>query len=331
MRAAVIGAGSWGTAFAGVLAGKGIRTGLWVREPEILAALERTRENPVFLPGRRLPPGIEFTAEIGEAMRGADAVFVAVPSGFCRPIYAGMAPHLKRGQAAISLTKGIDPATLRRMTEIMREVFGGRLRPGPAVLSGPSFAREVAEGHPTALVLASRDAELGRRLQHAISSGTLRIYTSRDVAGVEIAGAAKNVIAIAAGILDGLELGLNLRAALISRGLVEITRLGLALGGRRETFAGLAGVGDLVLTCTGRLSRNHAVGVELGRGSTLRRIQSGTAMVAEGVETTRSFRRLSRRLGVEMPICEQVYQILYEKKNPRRALVELMTRALKKE
>ncbi len=331
MRAAVIGAGSWGTAFAGLLGGKRIRTALWVREPEILEALERTRENPVFLPGRALPPAVRFTADIGEAMRGAEAVFAAVPSSFGRSIYIRMAPHLRRGQAVISLTKGIDPRSLRRMTEIMREVFGGRMRPGPAVLSGPSFAREVAEGHPTALVLASRDAELGRRLQHALSSGIVRIYTSRDVAGVETAGAVKNVIAIAAGILDGLRFGLNPRAALISRGLAEMTRLGLALGGRRETFAGLAGVGDLVLTCTGRLSRNHAVGVELGRGLTLGRIQSGTAMVAEGVETTRSVHRLSRRLGVEMPICEQIYQVLYEKKNPRRALEELMSRALKNE
>ena len=331
MRTAVIGAGSWGTAFAGVLGRRRIRTTVWVREPEILESLRRTRENPIFLPGCPLPPAVDFTSDLGAAMLGAEAVFVAVPSSFCRPLYVRMAPHLRRGQAVVSLTKGIDPRSLRRMTEIMAEVFGGRLSPGPAVLSGPSFALEVAEGHPTALVLASRNADLGRRLQQAISSEVVRIYTSRDVAGVETAGAVKNVIAIAAGILDGLRFGLNSRAALIARGLAETTRLGLALGGRRETFAGLAGVGDLVLTCTGRLSRNHAVGVELGRGLTLRRIQSGTSMVAEGVETTRSVRRLSRRLGVEMPICDQIYQVLYEKKNPRRALEELMSRALKNE
>lgn len=331
MKASVIGAGSWGTAFAGLLGRRPIRTTLWVREPEILEALKRTRENPIFLPGYSLPPAVEFTADLEEAMRGAEAVFVAVPSAFCRPVYAGMAPHLRRGQTVVSLTKGIDPRTLRRMTSIMSEIFGPRLRPGPAALSGPSFAREVAEGHPTALVLASRNVESARRIQHAVSSGLVRMYTSRDVAGVETAGAVKNVIAIAAGILDGLQFGLNSRAALISRGLAETTRLGLALGGRRETFAGLAGVGDLVLTCTGQLSRNHAVGVELGRGRTLRRIQAGMTMVAEGIETTRSVRRLSRRLGVEMPICDQVYLVLYEGKNPRRALEELMTRTLRNE
>ena len=218
-----------------------------------------------------------------------------------------------------------------RMSQVMEEVFRPHVRPRLAVLSGPSFAREVAAGFPTALVVASRDQATARDVQHLISSPTIRAYTSSDVTGVEVAGALKNVIAIAAGIADSLKFGLNSRAALITRGLVEITNLGISLGARKETFSGLAGIGDLVLTCTGELSRNHRVGHELGKGRTLADILAGMKMVAEGVHTTQAARRISRALGVEMPISEQIYQVLYRGKPPQKAVTELMSRALKAE
>ena len=331
MRAAVIGGGSWGSAFARYLDQTKIRTTLWIREEEVFQEIERTRENKTFLPGYVFPPSVSCTGRLDEAMSGAEVVFVAVPSAFCRPVFKRMAAFLQPGQAVISLTKGLEAGSLKRMTEVMAEHFRTSPRPQLAALSGPSFAREVAAGHPTALVLANRDLDWARHIQHRLSSQTIRIYTSRDVAGVELAGALKNIIAIAAGICDGLEFGLNSRAALITRGLAEMTALGRSLGARPETFFGLAGLGDLVLTCTGGLSRNHWVGVELARGRSLSEITSGTAMVAEGVRTTLSVRRLSRQQGVEMPISREVDRILYYRKNPRRALAELMSRALRSE
>ena len=331
MKAAVIGAGSWGSAFARYLGRHKIPVHLWVREEEILRDLVECRENRTFLPGFRFPPGVVFTSNLREAVLFGDVLFIAVPSQYCRAIYARVAPFLQDGQTVVSLTKGLELKSLKRMSQVMEEVFRPHARPHLAVLSGPSFARDVAAGHPTALVVASRDFETARIIQHLISSLTIRVYTSPDVIGVEIAGALKNVIAIAAGICDALDFGLNSRAALITRGLVEITKLGLSLGAAKNTFSGLAGIGDLVLTCTGELSRNHYVGHQLGRGKSLDQILSRMKMVAEGVHTTISARRLSRAQGVEMPITAQIYQVLYRNKPPRQALVELMSRALREE
>jgi glycerol-3-phosphate dehydrogenase (NAD(P)+) len=331
MRASVIGGGSWGSAFARYLARIKVPTTLWVREPEIIRQLEKTRENKTFLPGFKFPSRVNFTTNLRESLRSADIVFIAVPSQFCRPVYAQMAPHLGHEQIVVSLTKGIDQRSLHRMTQVMEDVFRPYARPRLAVLSGPSFAREVAAGHPTALVAASHDMETARTIQHLLSSLTIRVYRSRDVTGVEIAGALKNVIAIAAGAIDAMDFGLNSRAALITRGLVEITQLGLSLGAVEKTFSGLAGIGDLVLTCTGELSRNHYVGYQLGKGKTLDAVLSRMKMVAEGVHTTIAANRLSRIQKVEMPITHEIYQVLYRNKPPRRALDELMSRALREE
>jgi glycerol-3-phosphate dehydrogenase (NAD(P)+) len=331
MNTSVIGAGSWGSAFARYLGSIGLPTLLWIREENIYREAPATRENATFLPGFRFPDPVSFTDDLRGAASFGEVVFVAVPSQFCRAVYTRLAPVLRREQIVVSLTKGFDKKTLMRMSQVMEEVFRPHVRPRLAVLSGPSFAKEVAAGHPTALVVASRDPASAREVQHLISSLTIRAYTSTDVTGVEVAAALKNVIAIAAGIADALKFGLNTRAALITRGLVEITNLGIALGARKETFYGLAGIGDLILTCTGELSRNHRVGHELGKGRTLREILAGMKMVAEGVHTTVAARRISRALGVEMPISEQIYQVLYRGKSPRKAVEELMSRTLKAE
>ncbi len=331
MTTAVIGGGSWGSAFARYTGSIGLPTRLWIREDDIYREALRTRENATFLPGFKFPETVEFSDDLRETAASAEVVFIAVPSQFCRAAYARIAPVLRKGQVLVSLTKGFDKRTLMRMSQVMEEVFRPHVLPHLAVVSGPSFAREVASGYPTALVAASRDQGVARDVQHLISSPTLRAYTSSDVTGVEVAGALKNVVAIAAGIVDALAFGLNSRAALISRGLVEITAVGVALGARKETFSGLAGVGDLVLTCTGELSRNHRVGQELGKGRRLGEILAGMRMVAEGVHTTVAARRLARALGVEMPISEQIYQVLYRNKPVRKAVADLMTRALKAE
>jgi glycerol-3-phosphate dehydrogenase (NAD(P)+) len=331
MNVAVIGAGSWGSAFARYLGRHKIPVRLWVREEEILEELLGSRENRTFLSGFRFPPGVKFTGNLKEAVLFGDVIFIAVPSQYCRSVYARVAPFLQDGQTVVSLTKGLELRSLKRMSQVMEEVFRPHARPHLAVLSGPSFARDVAAGHPTALVVASRDFETARMVQHLVSSLSIRVYTSPDVTGVEIAGALKNVIAIAAGICDALDFGLNSRAALITRGLVEITELGLSLGAAKKTFSGLAGIGDLVLTCTGELSRNHYVGHQLGKGKSLDQVLSRMKMVAEGVHTTISARRLARAQGVEMPITSQIYQVLYRNKPPRKALVDLMSRALREE
>jgi len=331
MNASVIGAGSWGSAFARYLGRTGTATRLWVKEEEIYRDLVRSGENRTFLPGFRFPSDVAFSRNIGEVVLPADIVFIAVPSQYCRSIYVRVAPYLDDHQIVVSLTKGIEQKSLCRMSQVMGEVFRPHARPRLAVLSGPSFARDVAADHPTALVIASRDPETARTVQHLISSLTIRAYTSSDVTGVEIAGALKNVIAIAAGIVDAMDFGLNSRAALITRGLVEITALGLSLGASRKTFSGLAGIGDLVLTCTGELSRNHFVGYELGKGKSLETILSHMKMVAEGVHTTISARRLSKAQHVEMPITSQIYQVLYRNKPARKALQDLMSRALRAE
>ncbi len=331
MEVAVIGGGSWGTAFALHLGRLGIKTTLWVREAEILEDLQFTRQNRVFLPGFNLPDKVDFTKSIGEAVQGADIVFIAVPSRFCRQVYVDMAASLRPGQIAVSLTKGIEEGSLKRMSEVMAEVFPASGAPRVAVLSGPSFAREVAERHPTAVVAASADMEIAKTIQRLVSDLSFRVYTSNDLVGVELGGALKNVIALATGISDALEFGHNSRAALITRGLAEITRLGIRLGANKETFLGLAGLGDLVLTCTARMSRNYHVGFELGRGKSLPQVLGSMKMVAEGIATAVSVQQLARRESVDMPISAEIYKVLYENKSPRDSLRDLMSRELKVE
>ncbi|MCX6565524.1 MAG: NAD(P)-dependent glycerol-3-phosphate dehydrogenase [Candidatus Aminicenantes bacterium] len=327
----VVGGGSWGSAFAYHLAKIGFPVRLWIREPEIFEEAVRTRQNTVFLPGRIFPENASFHHDLKEAVSGANTVFIAVPSTYFRKVYAHVADFLRPDTDVVSLTKGIEKRTLLRMSEIVAAIplRSGRVRIG--VLSGPSFSKETAEGHPTALVMASADQDLARRVQICLSNERWRIYTSRDVVGVEIAGALKNIIAIAAGLSDAMNFGFNSRAALMTRGLAEIARLGTKLGARPETFAGLAGMGDLVLTCTGPLSRNRNVGLELGRGRQLAEIVGGMRETAEGIPTTVSARELARRENIDIPITEQVYQVLYRRKDPRRALTDLMTRTLKDE
>jgi glycerol-3-phosphate dehydrogenase (NAD(P)+) len=327
----VIGGGSWGSAFALHLGRLGIKTQLWVREEEILAELRRKRQNSIFLPHHIFSLWVSFSGDIRATALSADVLFIAVPSRFCRAVFSEIAPVLSKSQIVVSLTKGIEEGSLKRMTELMTEMFPRRARPRLAVLSGPSFAREVAEKHPTAVVIASENAECAKNIQHLVSNIHFRAYASRDMVGVELAGAMKNVIALATGISDSLDFGHNSRAALITRGIAEMTRLGVKLGARMDTFLGLAGIGDLVLTCTAKLSRNYHVGYELGRGRSLARILSRMKMVAEGITTTISVRDLSRREGIEMPISEEVYRILYEGKNPRRSMRDLMLRSLKVE
>jgi glycerol-3-phosphate dehydrogenase (NAD(P)+) len=248
---------------------RGIPVNLWIREPEVLAEARRKRVNRVFLPGFVFPPSVVFCDDIQEAARGAAVTFIAVPSHYCRPVYRRLAPVVTRRGIIVSLTKGFEEKTLKRMSQVMSETFSGPRHPRLAVLSGPSFAREVAAGLPTAVVVASRYPAAAARVQNLLSGLSFRVYTSRDVAGVELGGAAKNVIAIAAGIAEALDAGNNAKASLITRGLAEITRLGIRLGARRETFFGLAGIGDLIVTCTGELSRNRNLGYALGRGRSL--------------------------------------------------------------
>jgi glycerol-3-phosphate dehydrogenase (NAD(P)+) len=331
MKAAIIGGGSWGSAFAVHLGRLKFSTKLWIKEDEIYRDIQRTGENRVFLPGIAFPPCVSFFHDLKQAIVDADIVFIAVPSRFCRHIYKKIVPFLTSEQIIVSLTKGIEEDSLKRMSEVMEEVFSSSFAPRIAVLSGPSFAREVAESHPTVVVVASTDIFLAKEIQTFISGHYFRAYSSNDIIGVELAGACKNVIAIATGISDSFGFGSNSMAGLVTRGLAEMTRLGIKLGASLETYAGLAGIGDLVLTCTGKLSRNRFVGSELGKGKELEKVVSGMKMIAEGISTTLSVHRLSQREKVEMPICDQVYRIIYERKNPREAFQELMSRELKNE
>jgi len=326
VRVSVVGGGAWGTALASHCARAGLPVRMWVREPEVAAAINERHENPAFLPGVELPGGLPATSDLGEALEGARMVLVVVPSEYSRGIYREMAPLLPGGATLVSATKGLEIDTLRRMSEVAAEEAPTH---PVAVLSGPSFALEVARALPTAVVAAAHDHAAAQSIQHALSTRTFRVYSSEDVIGVELAGALKNVIAIAAGIVDGLGYGHNTLAALITRGLAEISRLAEALGGRPETLAGLAGLGDLVLTCTGSLSRNRRVGQGLGRGLSLTDASAG--LVAEGVRTTRAACALAERERIEMPIAGQMKAVLYDGKAPREALEELMLRSLKRE
>ncbi len=332
-KIAIIGAGSWGTALAIALCRSRAqhRISLWAYEREVVDSLRDRRVNEIFLPGFEVPRETEVTGDLAEAARDAEIVLGVVPSAHARRIYTALLPHLTPSTAIVTATKGLEPESLLRMTELIQEVVSSKFVPRVAALSGPSFAREVARGDPTAVVIASADAALATEVQEEFSGPTFRLYTNADVTGVELGGSVKNVIAIAAGVVEGLGLGYNSAAALITRGLAEMTRLGVALGARAETLAGLAGMGDLVLTCTGGLSRNRTVGVELGKGRKLEEILANTKMIAEGVGTTAATRTLARRLGIEMPITEQMYAVLYEGRAPHDAIRELMVRRLKHE
>lgn len=327
----VIGAGSWGTTLADLLAKKGHDVILWAYEADLVKEMEETRVNSVFLPGITLSPRLRFTNSLQEAASGKEIVLFVSPTQVFRSVLKGALPFLTEETLLVNAAKGVELDTLKTISQISAELLPARLFANFCVISGPSFAREVAQEMPTAVVAASPALEVARRIQEAFSTPCFRVYTNSDMIGVELGGSIKNVIAIAAGISDGLGLGYNPRAALITRGLAEMARLGLAMGAQASTFAGLAGMGDLVLTCTGDLSRNRTVGMQLGQGKKLADILSGMRMVAEGVKTTESAYRLARKLGVDMPITEQVYRVLHENKDPRQAVLDLMTRDLKAE
>jgi glycerol-3-phosphate dehydrogenase (NAD(P)+) len=332
---AIIGAGAWGTGLAIVFGRKGThRVRLWAHETEVCEAIRQKRTNERFLPGCVIPDCVTATNDLGVALDGAQIVVSVMPSQHCRSLFERMRPLIPPQRLIVSATKGLEEGSLKRMTEVIGEVLRreGKTVPAVGALSGPSFAQEVARGDPTAVTIASIDAGLLRTVQLEFSDSSFRVYTNSDVIGVELGGALKNIVAIAAGICHGLGLGHNSVAALITRGLAEMTRLVTACGGRAETMAGLAGLGDLVLTCTGGLSRNRGVGVELGRGRTLPEIVSGMhGMVAEGIFTTTAAAGLAQARGVEMPITAQVHAILHQGKSPREAIRELMTRSGKSE
>ncbi len=327
-RVTVLGAGEWGTALAVVLARRGARVILWARRPEVAAALARHRENEAYLPGVTLPEGVTPTADLSRAVGGAGLIFLAIPSHSLAAGVHALAPLIGREATLVSATKGILPDSLETMIQVLCRVLG--VPPGRvATLSGPSFAREVAEGLPTAIVAASEEAATAQAVQAALGGTAFRVYATTDPLGVELGGALKNVIAIAAGIVDGLGLGHNARAALITRGLAEMARLGAAMGARPETLAGLAGTGDLILTCTSDRSRNRRLGTELAKGARLEEMLVGGRFTAEGVGTARAAVRLATRYGIEMPIAQEVAAVLFDKRTPRRAAEALMARALK--
>ncbi len=323
----MLGSGGWGTALAVHLARAGREVRLWGRDPALVDCMRTGRVNPVYLADVELPAAVEPTSEIGAAVAGAVYVVVAAPSHGVRAVVRSAAPAIGPDAVLISAAKGIEDGTLLRMSQVItEEVCSDGSRPAVTVLSGPSFAAEVARGAPTAVAVAGRSPEAVEAVQHDFRSESFRLYASDDVVGVEIGGAMKNVIAIAAGAVESLGLGHNARSALITRGLAEISRLACALGGRRETLAGLSGLGDLVLTCTGGLSRNRRVGIELGKGRTLDTLLAGTQMVAEGIRTTGVALDLGRREGVEMPITVQMAEVLAGRRTLRAAVEELMLR-----
>jgi glycerol-3-phosphate dehydrogenase (NAD(P)+) len=327
MRFAVVGGGAWGSALGIHLIRCGHTLRVWAREDDVISSIRERRRNERFLPEVELPEGFEVTPRLDEATEGAEVVLVVIPSQFCRGIYAELATIVSEGTILVSATKGIEIDSLKRMTEVAAEEAP---RQPIAVLSGPSFALEVARGHPTTVVVASAQQSVAESLQKALSRRRFRVYRSSDVVGVELGGALKNIIAIAAGIIDGLGYGYNTTAALLTRGLAEISRLAVALGGRADTLAGLAGMGDLVLTCTGGLSRNRRLGQALGQGKSMAEAMASVS-VAEGVRTTLAACDLAERAGVEMPISAQMRAVLHQGKQPGEAVDELMSRSLKRE
>ena len=327
----VIGAGSWGTTFAHLLASKGLKVNLWVFEEELYEIIRRTGENSFYLPGHRLHEGVHPNNSLEDVAGASRLLIMVVPSHVYRGVVMRMLPHLREDVVVVNATKGIENDTLLTMSGIWKEVLPKESRVQALCLSGPSFAQEVMRGIPTAVTLAGPYLEITRQVQRVLSTGRFRIYTSLDITGVEIAGASKNVIALAAGACDGLSFGYNTRAALITRGLAEISRLGVKMGAHPLTFSGLAGIGDLLLTCTGDLSRNRTVGMQLGQGRKLDEILGGMRQVAEGIITAKSIYFLAKKMDVEMPISEQVYRVIYEGKDPALVVRELMERDLKHE
>jgi len=325
-RVAVLGTGGWGTALAGVIALNGHRVRLWGRDAAHVAEIARARENARVLPGAKIPVEVELTADARAAVDGAEIALVVIPSQFMRATLAPFRGAMPPGAILVSASKGLEIGTLRRPSEMIAEVLG----PHPfAVVSGPSHAEEIARGLPASLVAASRDLEIARRVRDVMASPRLRLYADDDAVGVEIAAALKNVIAIAAGVCDGLKLGDNAKAALVTRGLAEITRFAVAQGARAETFSGLAGIGDLITTCYSRYGRNRDVGERLGRGERADAIAASMTMVAEGVGTARALHDAGVAGEAEMPICAEVHAILFEGKDPRRSVADLMTRPVR--
>ncbi|HEY3309549.1 MAG TPA: NAD(P)H-dependent glycerol-3-phosphate dehydrogenase [Desulfuromonadaceae bacterium] len=330
-RIAVLGGGSWGTALANVLAGNGHDTTLWVYEQDLALEMASTRINSVYLPGITLHPSLACSSTLNEVVSGRSIILLVTPVQVMRGVLKNALDNFAPQALIVNASKGIELETLKTVSQICSEFMGSDILDRYVALSGPTFAREVAGGLPSLIVAGARNQQAAQRVQAVLSNQVFRVYTNSDMVGVELGGAIKNVIAIAAGICDGLGFGHNARAALITRGLAEMKRLGQAMGAQPATFAGLAGMGDLVLTCTGDLSRNRTVGYKLGEGKSLSEILSEMRMVAEGVKTTDSVYQLSLRLQVEMPIVEKVYQILHEDKSARQAVTELMARDLKSE
>lgn len=328
---AVIGAGSWGTTLANLLAEKGYPVTLWVYEADLAERMQQTAVNDIYLPGYTLSKNLAFSSDLPAVVSNKQLLLFVSPSQVTRQVLQQALPKIDPQALLVCASKGIENDSLLLMSQVFEEVLPEGLRSQLGFLSGPSFAKEVVQGMPTAVVAAARDLTVAERIQAIFSTEKFRVYTHDDIIGVELGGAMKNVIALAAGVADGLGFGHNSRAGLITRGLAEMTRLGLKLGGRAETFAGLAGMGDLVLTCTGDLSRNRTVGIELGKGRKLEDILAGMQMVAEGVKTTLSAYQLAQKLAVEVPIIEQMYQILYQGKDPLLAVSDLMLRDLKSE
>jgi len=328
---AIIGAGGWGTALAVTMARQGKQVRLWSYEAYVVETMIATRENPLYLPGIRVPDSVVVSNSMSDVLADAGIVIIAAPSHVYRLVFSQMLPLVNPDMLFVSAAKGIENETLMRMSEVLADVAKPHFLPRIAAMSGPTFALEVARGEPTALVVASQDENLRRLLQGELSGPRFRLYTNPDLTGVEIAAAVKNIIAIAAGVVDGLGLGSNATAALITRGLVEITRLVVACGGKRETVSGLAGMGDLILTSYGNLSRNRRVGTALGQGRNIEEVLSNMRMVAEGVRTTKSTVALARKLKIEMPIAEKMYSVLYEGRKPQDAIHDLMERKLKEE
>lgn len=330
-RATVIGAGAWGTALARHLAENDLTVKLWAYETDVVEAINTKHENSVFLPGVSLPSSLTATSSFEEALSETDLLLLAAPSHAMRSVLSDMMPVFSKALPIIVATKGIEEETLKLMTQVLQELLPPNWAHGITVLTGPSFAAEVSQSKPTTVLLAGQDSALTTQLQSVFMTSTFRVYTGSDMIGAQLGGALKNVMAIAAGVVDGLNLGANARAALITRGLAEIIRLGVALGADVHTFYGLSGLGDLVLTCTGSLSRNYSVGIQLGQGQSLESVLKNTITVAEGIRTTRAAMSLATQLHVEMPIVQGIHSLLFEGKTAKQAVEELMSRSAKEE
>lgn len=330
-RAAVIGAGAWGTALARHLAENNLTVKLWAYEPEVVESINTKKENSLYLPGIPLPASLTATSSLEDALQDTDFILLAVPSHAMRSVVNNMKPALSKVLPIVVATKGMEEATLKLMTQVLNELLPPEWVPGVTVLTGPSFAAEVCQSKPTTVLLAGKDPSLNTQLQSVFMTASFRVYTGSDLIGAQLGGALKNVMAIASGVVDGLNLGTNARAALITRGLAEIIRVGVVLGADVHTFYGLSGLGDLVLTCTGSLSRNYSVGFKLGQGQTLDNILKDTITVAEGIRTTRAALNLATQLQVEMPIVQGIHALLFEGKPAQQAVQELMSRSAKEE